>query len=143
MLATFALLIHQAFQSVAGAATLPVVPIPAALPAQRSYLIFFRPDSPVLSRRAQTVIADVAAASKRGSYTRIAVSGYADTAEGSSQQKQAISLRRAQAVGAALAAAGVPRTSITAQGFADSKLAVPTGPGVHEQQNRRVEIVME
>lgn len=150
MLATFAVLIHQALQGAAATAPIPLpawppVLVPAAVsaPAAHLYLIFFKPNTPVLSRRAQAVITDVAARTAQGGYTRIVVNGYADTAEGSPPQKQAISLRRAQAVAVALASAGVPRDSITAQGLADSKLLVPTGQGVREQQNRRVEIVME
>ena len=37
---------------------------------------------------------------------------------------------------------GVPQGAIAIQGFGDTQLLVPTGPGVREPQNRRVEIVI-
>jgi OmpA-OmpF porin, OOP family len=36
----------------------------------------------------------------------------------------------------------VPESAITAKGFGDTVLLVPTGPGVREPQNRRVEIII-
>ena len=36
---------------------------------------------------------------------------------------------------------GVPNNAITIQGFGGTHLLVPTGPGVREPQNRRVEII--
>jgi OOP family OmpA-OmpF porin len=36
----------------------------------------------------------------------------------------------------------VPTNAITIQGFGDTHLLVPTGPGVREPQNRRVEIII-
>ena len=37
---------------------------------------------------------------------------------------------------------GVPRNAISIQGFGDTHLLVPTGQGVREPQNRRVEIII-
>ena len=51
-------------------------------------------------------------------------------------------MRRAQAVQAELVKDGVPQNAITIQGFGDTHLLVPTGPGVREPQNRRVEIII-
>ncbi len=51
-------------------------------------------------------------------------------------------MRRAKAVAAQLVADGVPASEITAKGFGDTNLLVPTGPGVREPQNRRVEIIL-
>jgi OOP family OmpA-OmpF porin len=53
-----------------------------------------------------------------------------------------LSIRRANAVKAELIRDGVPENAITAQGFGDTHLLVPTGPGVREPQNRRVEIII-
>ena len=51
-------------------------------------------------------------------------------------------MRRAQTVAAELVRDGVPRNAITIQGFGETHLLVPTGPGVREPQNRRVEIII-
>jgi outer membrane protein OmpA-like peptidoglycan-associated protein len=56
---------------------------------------------------------------------------------------QGLSVRRAKAVAAQLVTDGVPASEITAQGFGDTNLLVPTGPGVREPQNRRVQIVLQ
>lgn len=51
-------------------------------------------------------------------------------------------IRRAQTVAAELVKDSVPRNVIAIQGFGETHLLVPTGPGVREPQNRRVEIII-
>jgi OmpA-OmpF porin, OOP family len=116
-------------------------PVPAALvqPA-RSYLVFFDWDKATLTDRARQIIKEAADNSTRVQYTRIEVNGYTDTS-GTPQYNQGLSMRRAQAVAVELVKDGVPGNAITAQGFGDTHLLVPTGTGVREPQNRRVEIV--
>jgi OOP family OmpA-OmpF porin len=74
-------------------------------------------------------------------YTRIEVNGYTDTS-GTPQYNQGLSVRRARAVQAELVRDGVPQNAITIQGFGENNLLVPTGNGVREPQNRRVEIII-
>ena len=122
----------------------PPPPAPAPAPAQapaRSYLVFFDWDKASLTDRARQIIAEAAANSTKVQYTRIEVNGYTDTS-GTHQYNQGLSVRRAQAVAAELVKDGVPRNAITIQGFGDTHLLVPTGPGVREPQNRRVEIII-
>lgn len=119
-------------------------PAPAAVPAPaqaRSYLVFFDWDKSTLTERARSIIKDAAENSTRVSYTRIEVNGYADTS-GTPQYNQGLSIRRAQVVQGELVRDGVPQIAITIQGFGDTHLLVPTGPGVREPQNRRVEIII-
>jgi len=54
---------------------------------------------------------------------------------------QGLSERRARTVAAELVRDGVPQNAISMHAYGDTKLLVPTGPGVREPQNRRVEIV--
>lgn len=115
-------------------------PAPIVAPA-RSYLVFFDWDKATLSDRSRQIIADAATNSTKVQYTRIDVSGYTDTT-GLPRYNQALSERRAQAVAAELVKDGVPQTAISVQGFGDRHLLVPTGPGIREAQNRRVEIVI-
>ncbi|MEJ0020269.1 MAG: OmpA family protein [Acetobacteraceae bacterium] len=122
------------------------VPAPAAagVPAQapaRSYLVFFDWDKATLTDRARQIIKEAADNSTRVQYTRIEVNGYTDTS-GTKQYNQGLSVRRARAVQAELVKDGVPANAITIQGFGDTHLLVPTGPGVREPQNRRVEIII-
>lgn len=116
------------------------VPVAAVTPA-RSYLVFFDWDKATLTDRARQIIKEAAVNSTKVQYTRIDVNGYTDTS-GTKAYNQGLSVRRAQAVAAELVKNGVPRNAITAKGFGDTKLLVPTGPGVREPQNRRVEIII-
>jgi outer membrane protein OmpA-like peptidoglycan-associated protein len=115
-------------------------PAPAVQPA-RSYMVFFDWDKAALTDRARQIIKEAADNSTRVQYTRIEVNGYTDTS-GTPQYNQGLSVRRADAVKAELIKDGVPLNAITTQGFGETHLLVPTGAGVREPQNRRVEIVI-
>ncbi len=122
----------------------PPPPAPMAAPAPapaRSYLVFFDWDKATLTPRAQQIIGEAAANSTKVQYTQIQVNGYTDTS-GTPQYNQGLSIRRAQAVAAELVKDGVPKAAIAIQGFGETHLLVPTGPGVREPQNRRVEIII-
>jgi outer membrane protein OmpA-like peptidoglycan-associated protein len=124
----------------------PPVPVatPAAVPAQapaRSYLVFFDWDKATLTDRARQIVKEAADNSTRVQVTRIEVNGYTDTS-GTPRYNQGLSVRRAQAVANELVRDGVPKDVISIQGFGETHLLVPTGPGVREPQNRRVEIII-
>jgi OmpA-OmpF porin, OOP family len=124
----------------------PPPPVPVAAPAPavqpaRSYLVFFDWDKATLTMRARQIIREAADASTHVQVTRIEVNGYTDTS-GTPQYNMGLSIRRASAVKAELIRDGVPPSVITTQGFGDTHLLVPTGPGVREPQNRRVEIIL-
>ncbi|HET8997066.1 MAG TPA: OmpA family protein [Acetobacteraceae bacterium] len=121
-------------------------PTPAAAPApavqpSRSYLVFFDWDKANLTPRARQIIHEAADNSTHVQYTQIQVNGYTDTS-GSAQYNQRLSVRRADAVASELVRDGVPRNAISIQGFGETHLLVPTGEGVREPQNRRVEIII-
>lgn len=134
---SFLLGVRYAFNAPAPAPTASPTPVPAAAPA-RSYLVFFDWDKATLTDRARAVIKEAADNAHKVQVTRIEVSGYTDTS-GTAAHNMALSIRRAQAVAAELVKNGVARNAITAQGFGDTRLLVPTGPGVREPQNRRVD----
>jgi OmpA-OmpF porin, OOP family len=118
----------------------PPAPVPAAV--SRNYLVFFDWDRADLTDRARQIIAEAAANSKKVAVTHIQVNGYTDTS-GTPKYNQGLSVRRGQSVAAELVKDGVPRTEISIQGFGETHLLVPTGPGVREPQNRRVEIILQ
>ncbi len=122
----------------------PPAPAPVAAPAPapaRSYLVFFDWDRADLTARARQIIADAARNSTHVQYTRIEVDGYTDTS-GTPQYNLGLSIRRAESVRAELIRDGVPANVIDIHGFGETHLLVPTGPGVREPQNRRVEIIL-
>jgi len=119
----------------------PAAATPPAAAPTRSYLVFFHWDKSNLTDRAKGIIKDAADTSKKVAHTKIDVSGNADTSS-KAQYNQGLSMRRAQAVAAELVRLGVPKNEIAITANGDTKLLVPTGPGVREPQNRRVEIVI-
>jgi outer membrane protein OmpA-like peptidoglycan-associated protein len=119
----------------------PVAAVPVS-PVSRSYLVFFDWDKSNLTDRARQIVSEAASNSTKVQYTRIEVNGYTDTS-GTPQYNQGLSIRRAQTVAAELVKDGVPKTAIAIQGFGETHLLVPTGAGVREPQNRRVEIIIK
>ena len=70
------------------------------------------------------------------------MNGYTDTS-GTAAYNQGLSVRRARGGRRPnWCSDGVPANAITIQGFGETHLLVPTGPGVREPQNRRVEIIL-
>jgi OOP family OmpA-OmpF porin len=139
-----ALLVGMRYNFGALAPVVPAAPAPVAAPAPaaaRSYLVFFDWDKATLTDRARSIIKEAADNSTRVQYTRIEVNGYTDTS-GRPQYNKELSVRRAQVVAGELVRNGVPQNAINIQGFGDTQLLVPTGPGVREPQNRRVEIII-
>jgi OmpA-OmpF porin, OOP family len=138
---TFLIGIRYNFGQTAVVAAAPApAPAPAVAPA-RSYLVFFDWDKATLTDRARQIIKEAADNSTHVQYTRIEVSGYTDTS-GTPQYNMGLSVRRATAVKAELIRDGVPAAAIATQGFGETHLLVPTGAGVREPQNRRVEIII-
>ncbi|PPQ35031.1 OmpA family protein [Rhodopila globiformis] len=122
----------------------PPPPAPVAAPAPapaRSYLVFFDWDKATLTDRARQIVKEAADNSTHVQVTRIEVNGYTDTS-GTAKYNMGLSVRRAQAVANELVRDGVPKDVISIQGFGETHLLVPTGPGVREPQNRRVEIII-
>ncbi len=88
-------------------------------------------------RLVDTVVAEVA----RRPVPDVLVVGHTD-AVGSDQVNDALGLRRAETVRAALIAAGVPASDVQAISRGRRAPAVMTADGVAEPRNRRVEIIV-
>jgi outer membrane protein OmpA-like peptidoglycan-associated protein len=74
--------------------------------------------------------------------TKINVTGHTDTV-GSDAYNMRLSKRRAESVAAELEKDGIPAGEIAIYAKGKHDLLVPTGDGVKEPQNRRVQIVYE
>jgi OOP family OmpA-OmpF porin len=119
----------------------PPAPAAVAPRAPRNFIVFFDFDKSNITPEAQKIIEQAAASYKQGNLTRVELTGHADRS-GANKYNQALSLRRAKAVEAALAKLGVPQSNIGVTGKGEEQPLVPTADGVREPQNRRVEIVL-
>ena len=117
-------------------------PPPPPPPAAQAFMVFFDWDSTKLSDASMNVISQAAGAYKSKQGARITATGHTDTS-GTEAYNMALSLRRANAVKDALVRGGVPATAISVVGRGEQGLLVPTGDGVREPQNRRVEIAIQ
>lgn len=82
-----------------------------------------------------------AAARTEGEARALIVTGHADRA-GPDAYNWALSLDRADAVRGTLEAMGVPRALIAVRAAGETQPLTPTGDGVRERKNRRVEIIL-
>lgn len=117
-------------------------PTPAPAPMPGPFVLYFDFDSANLTADARKVVADAARAVAARKPASVVVTGYTDRA-GSEAYNMALSKRRADAVVAALKAAGVTtdiRLIVASYGEMDP--AVQTADGQREPRNRRVAIVL-
>ena len=128
-------------------APMPARPMPAPAPKAAeapkatSYMVFFDFNKYNLTSEAMHIVDNAAMAAKGNSgVTQIDVTGHTDTV-GSDAYNMKLSRRRADSVKAELVKQGVPASEIAVFAKGKRDLLVPTGDGVREPQNRRVEIV--
>jgi hypothetical protein len=103
------------------------------------YVVLFGLDESRLDGAAQDVVAAAADEFRSTGSASISVVGHTDTS-GNAAYNQALSERRVAAVTEKLIQFGVPPAAINGTGVGEDQPAVPTGDGVREEQNRRVDI---
>jgi len=106
-----------------------------------NYIVYFGFDRTDLTDRARAVIDEVVSAVQGMGATSLSIVGHADTV-GSVEYNQGLSEARARRVGDALVQRGIPASSMVLAGRSELQPAVPTGDGVREPLNRRVEITL-
>jgi outer membrane protein OmpA-like peptidoglycan-associated protein len=114
----------------------------AALPpAQKHFTLFFRFDSEELTDDSRALTPDIVRAVRERALPDILVVGHTDTT-GTRTSNFALGLRRANTVRNLLRDSGLPSTSIDVVSHGEMELLVPTGNGIFEARNRRVEITV-
>ena len=121
----------------------PQAASPAPPPAPMKYwMVFFDTNSATLNDKAASTVAEAAGIAKAMANSTVTVTGFTDT-DGSPAYNMALSLRRAQAVKAALVASGVSPAAITISGKGEEGLLVATPDQTKMESNRRVQIVVQ
>jgi len=132
-------------QRLAQVDTPPPPPAPAAPPppaAPENYLVFFDFDRADITPEGRAVLQNVVDGAAGQNLTRVVATGHADTA-GSARFNEGLSQRRADAVRSALGDMKLEAGSVVTEARGETEPLVPTGDGVREPQNRRVEITVE
>ncbi len=115
-------------------------PVEAPAPAPRSYLVFFDFNRSDLTPQATEIVDTAAKNAGPAKVTQLTVTGHTDTV-GSDAYNMRLSRRRAESVAAQLEKDGIASSEIEIVAKGKRDLLVPTGDGVREPQNRRVQIV--
>ncbi len=122
-------------------APLPPVPPPSSDACNEPIagIVFFDWDSAVPPASSTETLDAVVQNVRACGWKAITVTGHADRS-GSDGYNGALSVRRAEAVGALLAAKGVERSVLNVSGRGEAEPKVPTVDGERNPSNRRVEI---
>jgi outer membrane protein OmpA-like peptidoglycan-associated protein len=117
-------------------------PVVAPAPAPRSYLVFFDFNKSDLTPQAIEIVDTAAKNAGPAKVTQLTVTGHTDTV-GSDAYNMRLSRRRAESVAAQLEKDGIASSEIEIVAKGKRDPLVPTGDGVREPQNRRVQIVYD
>ncbi len=104
-------------------------------------IVFFEWDSAVPPPSSLETLDGVVRNVRDCGWNAITVTGHADRSGGDGYNN-ALSVRRAEAVGASLVAKGVERSALQVSGRGETEPKVPTGDGERNPSNRRVEITV-
>lgn len=110
-------------------------------PRPVTFILYFIEGTDQFTPESQVLVDQVLMAIASRPAPELTVAGHTDTL-GTEQYNDALSLRRAERVRVLLIARGITPGSIRAVGRGMRELRVPTGPGVAEPRNRRVEITV-
>ncbi|MCC6196512.1 MAG: OmpA family protein [Burkholderiales bacterium] len=114
----------------------------AAQPAAgKTFVLYFIEGKDEFTQESKQLVGSVLAEVARRPVPDVLVVGHTDSV-GTDQVNDALGLRRAETVRAGLIAAGVPASDVQAISRGKRAPAVPTGDGVAEPRNRRVEIIV-
>ena len=117
----------------------------AALSAQplppRHFMLYFEQGSTELTHASRSEVPAIVTVVREYASVDTSVVGHSDTT-GDARSNLELSLRRALAVGALLAAAGIDPGSLEITSHGEANPLVPTGDNISEPRNRRVEVTV-
>lgn len=110
-------------------------PIRALSCATGPYIVFFDHDLGFIDVKGRMVLDNAIASANNCGGSATFLAGHTDTSE-----SPLVADKRLRTVRTYLEARGIPSDDIWMQNFGASQLRIPTGEGVPEEQNRRVEV---
>jgi len=113
--------------------TLPKTPV--------RYILYFRHDSTELTRESRSRLKNLMRATRERAPVDVSVVGHTDTV-GDRPYNYQLSLKRAKAVAALLAAEGLDPSIVEITSHGKDNPLIPTGDQVSEPRNRRVEVTV-
>jgi outer membrane protein OmpA-like peptidoglycan-associated protein len=105
------------------------------------YLLYFDSNSTQLTAESRRLIPEVIRTIRERNSNDVSVVGHSDTT-GNREYNYRLSLMRAQAVRQLLVDAGIDPSSLEITSHGKDNPLIPTGDGVAEPRNRRVEITV-
>src|SRR5512134_275554 len=119
-----------------------VGPVLSALPPPPiQFILYFRHDSTELTESSRKEVKEILRTIRERYPVDVSVVGHTDTV-GDKQYNYQLSLRRAQAVAALLASAGIDPSTLDIASHGKDNPLIPTGDQVSEPRNRRVEVTV-
>lgn len=110
-------------------------------PPPRSYTLYFVEGTTDLTVESRPVLEELRAEVARRPGADVEVTGHTDTV-GSTDDNDALSLRRAEQILGLLTTVGIDRSLMTAVGRGERQLREPTADNVDSAVNRRVEVLV-
>ena len=110
-------------------------------PAQKHFTLFFRFDSEELTEESRAMTPEIIRAVRDRPVPDVLIVGHTDTT-GTRKSNFALGLRRANSVRNLLRETGLAASSMDVVSHGETELLVPTGDGIFEARNRRVEITV-
>jgi outer membrane protein OmpA-like peptidoglycan-associated protein len=110
-------------------------------PPAKSFTLYFYQGTTTLIPQSRPLLDQIRAEIARRSGPEVQVTGHTDTL-GSEEDNDVLSLKRANEVMRWLISEGFPPDLLSAVGRGERELAVETGDGVANEQNRRVEVIV-
>ena len=101
--------------------------------------VVFGPNSTQINDDSAVTLRGIANVIRYYDHTTVEVDGFSDTI-GDPAKNMTLSQKRADSVLRALTSGGVNAKRVTAKGFGETRLKIPTGDNKAEPRNRRVEI---
>lgn len=107
-----------------------------------TYILYFEPSSTQLTEASKATLQEALKSIEERSPCSVDIIGHTDTV-GSNADNNVVSLKRAKSIETLVKKSSIEGVTLTAKGYGEEDLLVPTKDGVDEAKNRNVEIFIK